>query len=52
VIGWRASEQCEEGSDKCVERRGRRTFVARLRVPGKYLVEFFEINICEVIFEA
>ena len=52
MTGRRPREECEEGGDECVDGRRRRTGLARFGVPGEYLVEFFEIDVGEVILEA
>ena len=52
MIGRRPREECEERGDKCVDRHGRRTWLASFRVPSEYLVELLEIDVSEVILEA
>jgi hypothetical protein len=51
VVRCRAREEREERSDQRVDGCARRAFVAGFGVPGEHFVEFFEVDVCEVIFE-
>jgi hypothetical protein len=52
MVRWRTREEREEWRDQHIEGCARRALVAGVRVPGEHVVEFLEVDVCEVVFEA